>query len=1117
MRLFVLVLFVFISMLHTSKSNAQEAQVMLTKEKTTFEALIHEIESQTDYLFLYGDMDIDLSQTVHVKSGNYRASSLLHETLTHMGLAYRFSNNYISLYTTKKKKDMLTEDKESRINISGIVTDESGAPIIGANVLVKESTAMGTITDISGRFSMEIPENSHLKVSYIGYQVRTIKTENKPIPFIRIVLKDDYQTLDEISIVGYSSQRKISVIGSISTVNVSELKKGGVSSVSNNLAGRLSGLIGIQRSGEPGSDVSEFWIRGISTFGANSEGLVLIDGIDRGSGSLNELTPDDIESFSLLKDATATAVYGARGGNGVILINTKRGVEGKVSVNANFKTMIEKLPRLPRYLRAYDYASLANEANIVRNNQPIYSPEIFDIIKYNMDPDLYPDVDWQEEILKKQTWGMQGNINIAGGSPAVRYYMSAFYRTNDAIYHQTGMERYNSNVKRNQYSFRSNIDADLTPYTLVSVLLSAKFVDLNRPGIGTTAAIWEAQANLTPMTVPVRYSNGQFPAYGKTENTSPSVLLNETGFLTDQDHSFESLLTLEQRLDFLLKGLKVSGTLSYDKFNNELSSRTKMPDLYRAIDRNWNTGELMTIKTVTGSPSSYSSVSFETQSIYLEGKAEYNQVFNKKHHVGALLLYSQRDFQRTDLDSELSSIPRRNQGIAGRVTYSLDDIYLVEGNFGYTGSENFPKGERMGFFPSIAVGYALSNYPLIKEKAPFIDMLKLRYSYGLVGNDQIGGNNRFPYLTTLDMDAPGYWFGDLVTSGGLGVTENILGSTGLVWEKSVKQNYGIDLSLWNKLNLSIDVFTDHRNNIFMRRASLPGTIGVTTKPWGNVGKMKSWGSDGSISYAETLGKVKMEIRANYTFTNNKIIEYDEAPTRYPYLSTKGYSYGTTRGLIALGLFKDEADVRDSPTQFGAVLPGDIKYQDVNGDGLINEYDIVPIGNSLIPKFQYGFAGTFTWKGIDLNLFFRGAGKVDYFMGGNGYYPFAGGVTGNVLSIVKDPKNRWTPVSYSGDPSTENPNAQFPRLTYGNNDNNNRASTFWLANAAYLRLKTLEIGYTLPLKITKRLGMSKLRFSITGDNLHVWDKVKLWDPEQASSNGAVYPLTRSYSLTLEASF
>jgi TonB-linked SusC/RagA family outer membrane protein len=1015
---------------------------------------------------------------------------------------------------------MCTQVFAQKVKVKGVVTDELNESLAGVAIQQKNTT-QGTSTDGDGAYEISVDAGSVLVFSYIGFKNQEVSVGRAENQIINVVLDEATEELEEVEVVGYGTQRKVSVVGAISTIKPGELRIGSVTSVTNSLAGRVAGLVGVQRSGEPGQDVSEFWIRGISTFGGGSSALVLIDGIDRGAESLNELAPEDIESFSILKDATATAIYGARGANGVILVNTKRGLEGKMNISANVKTMLETLPRLPEYVNAYDYATLANEASIGRGNGYVYAPAAFNIIKYNMDPDLYPDVNWQDEILKKQTYGMQGNINISGGGKLARYYMSGFYRTNDAIYKQTGMERYHSNVRRDQYSFRSNIDVDATKSTRVSLLLSAKIVNMNRPGIGDTKSIWSASANLTPLTVPIKYSNGLFPSYGNGDFTSPTVLLNETGFHTEHENTIESLLKLEQDLGMLVKGLKVSGSLSFDNYNNHLTSRTKMPDLYMAYDRNWNTGELITIKTGDLQPMEYASLSYGIRTVYMEAKADYSTIIQERNRIGALFLYQQKDYQRTDQIDELLSIPKRNQGIAGRLTYSLDDIYFVEGNFGYNGSENFPKGQRFGFFPSVALGYVVSNYDFVRDGYSFIDMLRFRYSYGLVGNDQIqkdGNDVRFPYLTTMNTSANGFYFGDTRTSGGTGVTDAVLGSTGLVWESAIKQNWGIDLQMWNNaFSLTVDAFVDHRNNIFMIRQSLPGTMGISSDIWGNVGKMKSWGADGTASYTRTFGDFNVEVRGNFTFTRDKIIDYDEVPARYSYLAKKGTSNNVTRGLIALGLFKDEADVRNSPTQFGTVLPGDIKYQDVNGDGVIDDYDIVPIGNSNIPKVQYGYAGSVVWKGIDLNIFFRGSAKVDYFMGGAGYYPFSGGETGNVLSIVNKQENRWTPASYSGDPATENPNARFPRLTYGESPNNNRASTFWLADASFLRLKTVEIGYTLPKKWTSKFFMTNLRVSAIGDNLYVWDKVKLWDPEQASDNGAVYPLTRSYSLVVQLSF
>ncbi|MDD2328660.1 MAG: TonB-dependent receptor [bacterium] len=1009
---------------------------------------------------------------------------------------------------------------QTNVKVTGVVSDATGETLVGVSIYAKSDPGKGVVTDIDGKYEITVKAGDQLVFSYIGFTIQEINIGRNANQTLNVVLQESTQMLEEVSVVGYGTQRKVSVVGSIATVKPDELKIGGITSITNNLAGRIAGLIGIQSSGEPGSDVSEFWIRGISTFGGGSSALVLIDGIDRGTSGLNDLAPEDIESFSVLKDATATAIYGARGANGVILINTRRGEEGKITINANFKSSVETLPRLPDYLGAHDYAMLANEARVVRGGLPVYSNEIFDIIKYGMDPDLYPDVNWQKEILRESTNSLQGNVNISGGGKLARYYMSLFYRTNDAIYKQEGMEKYHSDVRRNQYSFRSNIDVDVTNSTKVSLLLSAKLVDQNRPGMGDTRQIWNAVSNITPMTVPVMYSNGLFPSYGSGYSTSPTVLLNETGYRSDRTNAIETLLTLEQDFRALLDGLKATASISFDNDNSHVQSRYKMPDLYMAVDRNWQTGDLLTTKTVVASPMSYGSSSYGRRTIYLEGKINYDQVINERHRVGALLLYQQKDYQRTDVYDELSSIPRRNQGMAGRFTYSLDDIYFIETNFGYNGSENFPKGQRFGFFPSVALGYVLSNYRFMQEHLPVINTLKFRYSFGLVGNDKIersGSEVRFPYLTRVNMSANGYYFGD-VPGYYYGVTDSELGSTGLVWESAKKHNWGVDLTfLDNAFNVTVDAFLDKRDNIFMARNTLPGTLGIGSTVWGNVGRMKSWGTDGTASYTKTFGDFTLEARGNFTFTRDKIIDYDEVIPRYPYLAQKGNSYGITRGLIALGLFKDEDDVKNSPTQFGTVLPGDIKYQDVNGDGIINSDDIVPIGNARVPKIQYGFAGSAKWKGLDFNIFFRGAGKSDFFFGGTGFYPYAGERLGNVLTIVNDQKNRWTPASYSGDPATENPNARFPRLTYGNNSNNNRASTFWLADASYLRLKTLELGYTIPKRVTEKMSMNNLRVSLIGDNLHVWDKVKFWDPEQASNNGAVYPLTRSYTLVLQMAF
>lgn len=999
--------------------------------------------------------------------------------------------------------------------VKGIVTDKSKQTMPGVSVYIKNSPGIGVATDTDGAYKIKVKVSDVVIFSFVGYKTKEVLVSKK-VETLNVVLEEDTEVMDEVSVVGYGTQRKVSVLGAITTIDPEKLKSSSVTSLSNALSGRMAGIIGVQRSGEPGQDVSEFWIRGISTFGAKAQALFLIDGVERDAETFNNLSPEDIESFSILKDATATAIYGARGASGVVIVTTKHGKAGRMTVNANVKTMVEYLPKLPDYLGAYDYARLANEANLVRGEDPKYNPAMMNVIKYNLDPDLYPNVNWQDELLKKATWGLSANVSISGGGEIARYYISGNFRTNDAAYKQSGLNNYKTNVLRKQYTFRANVDVNATKTTLVNLNISTDIVNLNRPGIGTTSAIWDAQANLNPLAVPVRYSNGQLPGYGKENyQASPLVLLNETGFETDYSNRVNSVLSITQDLAGITKGLSLSASVSFDNTTTQISSRTKMPELYLATGRD-SKGNLITERKVESKAISFSNSPSNERQVYLEAKIDYGRVFGKSR-VGALLLYNQTQHNSSSSQQDaITSIPQRNQGIAGRFTYSYNDIYFVEGNFGYNGTPNFPKGERFNFFPSIALGWVPSNYQYVKDHFGFLSMLKFRYSFGAVGNDQVDGG-RFPYLTEVSYDAPGYSFGNKGENTSGGITETKIGSENLVWERAIKNNIGLDLGLWNRLTINVDYFHDLRKGIFMERSNLPNTVGIPNKLYGNVGRMRNQGVDGTVTYTDKVGQFDYEVRGNFTVTKNKVLDYDEPNNLYPYKMKKGKSLDYTEGFIALGLFRDSLDILNSPKHMDNIRPGDIKYKDVNGDGVINEDDIVPIGNSAVPRIQYGFAASVSYKNWDASIFFRGSGGVDFFYGGSGYFPFLYSEEGNILSVVNDTKNRWIPAWYSGDPSTENPDARFPRLSYGSNLNNYRPSTHWLANGAYLRLKTIEVGYTLPDRWARKIAMKSFRASIIADNLHVWDKVKLWDPEQASSNGSGYPLTRSFTLNLQMSF
>jgi TonB-linked SusC/RagA family outer membrane protein len=1007
----------------------------------------------------------------------------------------------------------LTVHAQSDLTAGGMVMSETGEELVGVTIVVKEVPSKGTITDTDGHFKLTgLQLGQTLIFSFIGYEKQEIKvSENNER--MRVILKEDINSLDELVVVGHSTQRKASVVGAIANVEVKDLKVP-ATSVSNMLGARVPGIISVTRSGEPGKDFSEFWIRGISTFGAGSSALVLIDGVE---GDLNTLDPEDIESFSILKDASATAVYGVRGANGVVLVTTKRGRAGKLSVNLKVNTGYSHSPRMPEYVDANQYAALANEAALSRGMDPIYNAVDLQLFKSGIDPDLHPNVDWRDVILKDYTMNQQVHLSASGGGQAARYYMSLGVLNKDALFKQDkGINKYDTNVDYKQYNFRANIDMNLTRTTIMSLGLETVLVTQNYPGYGDSSQdLWDAQANMTPVTVPIVFSTGELPAYGdNNDQISPYVLLNYTGYRKYYKNTNNLNVQLEQNLSMITKGLKFTALFNMNANSEMWSTRSKTPALYYARTRKRD-GSLALEKVRDAADPEFSVSTQVNRKFYFEAHANYERTFNDVHRITGLAHYYMEDYVDSKNKTDLTAIPKRYIGFSGRATYSYKDTYMIEGNIGYTGSEAFENGKKFGLFPAISLGWLPTQYETVKRAVPFINYLKFRGSYGQVGNDRM--DTRFPYLTLMGPTGSGLW------NSGSGYTETQVGSSNLKWETATKSNFGIDAKFFkNRFDMTVDFFKDVRSGIYQQRASIPEEMGLVSLPFANVGKMKSWGIDGHISYTQSINKdAYFVLRANYTQSKNKVLEYEESIVRYPYQSTVGYQWGINRGLIALGLFKDEADVTNSPDQtFGSeVLPGDIKYKDVNGDGVIDDYDIVPFEYSSTPQIQYGFATELNWKSWSLSVLFEGVSRVKYFSGGNGFFPFSGKETGNVLTVIANQSNRWTAAEISGDPATENPNARFPRLTYGGNSNNNRNSTFWLNDGSYLRLKNVQLAYQTKAAFLQKVGIKSAVFSLIGENLHVWDKLKdeIFDPAQATKNGAAYPLQRVYTLQMNLKF
>ncbi len=992
------------------------------------------------------------------------------------------------------------------LSISGTVMTEQGGPLPGVNVYVKNTTT-GAITDPEGRFVLKnIPKDSTAVFSFIGYDNYEMKVERTK-ERLKIVMKPRVNELDEAVVVGHGTQRKITTTGAISTISTEELQVP-ATSVSNMLAGRVAGVIGVQRSGEPGSDYSEFWIRGISTFGANSSALILIDGVE---GDLDNIDPMDIESFSILKDASATAVYGNRGANGVVLVTTKRGKAGKLNIQVKANRTLSFSERLPDYVNALTYASLANEALVVRGKESTYSETDLELFRNGLDPDLHPDISWRDIILKDYTWMSQYNLNISGGGTAARYYLSVGYQNQQGIFKQDeSANKYNVNCDYNQYNFRANVDASLTPSTELSLNIDDVISTKNIPGYDNNDAIWSAQANLTPVTCPVRYSNGQLAAYGDDgSQITPYVLLNKTGYKRTGNNTVNVKLNLNQKLDFFTKGLSINGLFSYKYYGEHISKRYKMPALYYASGRQ-NDGTLITTKTVSAEDATYSQSAYIDRLSYGEVKLDYNRTFDEDHHVSGLLLGYLQDERNSSGSDYDDVIPVRYEDLSFRGTYSYKDTYLLEANLGFSGSMDFASGEQFGLFPAFSLGWVPTQYGWTKKHVPFVSYFKLRASWGQVGNGDL--SERFPYLS-------------LMTSGsndwGSTTTEDKVGVNNLKWEVATKYDVGVDAKFWkDRFDLTVDGFLTYDDNIYQQRSTIPEEVGAAQNPWTNAGSMKSWGADGNLSYNQVFSKdLELTIRGNFTWARNKVTHWEQTGINYPYQAYAGYRYGIQRGLIDLGLFKDQADIDNSPTQtfMSNYLPGDIKYKDVNGDGIIDEEDEVPLKSSDDPELEYGLALELRVKRWTFEVYFTGQYRASYFLGGTGYYPFSGEEEGNVLTLVADQKNRWTPASYSGTTDTENPDARFPRLTYGDNANNNQNSTFWLADASFLRLKTAEVAYRFDGRWMREHGISSASLSLIGTNLACWDKVKLWDPEQASSNGSVYPIQTKFTLQLLMTF
>ncbi|RGS34224.1 SusC/RagA family TonB-linked outer membrane protein [Bacteroides cellulosilyticus] len=1023
-----------------------------------------------------------------------------------------------------------TVDQQKK-EVKGTIYDETNAPVAGATVVVKSSTR-GCITDIDGKFSISVNVGDELLVSFLGYQTENVKiTTNNDYT---VHLKPKVDELDEVTVVAFAKQKKESVISSVTTVKPSELKVPS-SNLTTALAGRMSGVIAYQTSGEPGKDDASFFIRGVTTFGYAASPLILIDNVELTTADLARLNVDDIASFSIMKDATATALYGARGANGVILVTTKEGKEGKATVNIRIENSVSTPVRTIETADPITYMQLHNEAVKTRNPLGVlpYSQSKIDNTIRNLNSYAFPAVDWYDEMFKKYTMNQRVTANISGGGNVARYYIAASFFNDNGVLNVDKQNNFNSNISLKKYSVRSNININLTKTTEAIIRVNGSFDDYRGPIDGGDALynkVMKTSPVLFPKSFPNvgEYTNNTHLMFG---NYGDGTYINPYADMVKgyKDYSRTSIVAqgeLKQSLDFITKGLNVRGLISTTRYVYSDVSRYYNPYYYAmgAYDQSKNTYSLTLLNPNGGTEYlNYNEGAKDvTTTNYMEAAMSYNRDFDE-HGISGMLVFTRRTQQNSNAGDLQKSLPYKNQGLSGRFTYSYDKRYFAEFNFGYNGSERFAENERYGFFPSFGVGYLMSNEKFWKPLEKTINKLKWKFTYGLVGNDAIGdSNDRFFYLSNVNMndENKGQDFGTNWGNHINGITVTRYANEVITWEKAKKMNIGIELGLFNKLEIQADVFYEKRNSILMTRSYIPSTMGLTADVRANVGAASGKGIDMSVDYSHSINKdLWVTGRANFTYATSKyekIEEPDYLGAGTPWRSQVGQKLSQQWGFIAERLFIDEADIANSPEQNfgGKLMAGDIKYKDVDKDGKITEADKVPIGYPTTPEITYGFGLSAGYKGWDLSAFFQGNARSSFWIDPNRISPFIDTDDDNnthsqnaLLKVIAD--NHWSEAN-------RNIYTFWPRLANESVPNNTQSSTWWMQDGSFMRLKSLELGYTLPERWTRKARISNVRIYLNGTNLLTFSKFKLWDPEMGG-NGLGYPIQRVYNIGLSVNF
>ena len=1105
---------------------SQFKTLSVSMSNSTLREVLKTIEKSSQFVFFYLDDAVNLERKVSIDSKNKNIEEILSELFEGTSCTYRISDRQIFI---SGKAPASTEQQQNKRKISGRVTDIKGEPLIGVNVTV-DGDANGSITNMDGLYEIFVTKKSVvLKFTYIGFKTSEIRT-NASTNIYDVTLEEQVNELEETVIVGYGTQRKISNIGAQSSMKMEDIKTPSAS-LTTTLAGRLA----VQRTGEPGKDAADIWIRGISTPNTSSP-LVLVDGVER---SFNDIDPEDIESLTTLKDASATAVYGVRGANGVILIKTKPGKVGKPTVSADY---YESFTRFTKMVDLADGITYMNAANEAMRNDGIATKYTEDQIRNTIagkDPYLYPNVDWLKEIFNDWGHNRRVNVNVRGGSEKVAYYASVSY------FNETGMtvtdkniDTYDSKMKYSRYNFTTNLNIDVTPTTKVEIGAQGYLGEGNYPAI-SSADLYNAAMSISPVEYPkMFFVNGEAFVPGTSTNNNfnnPYSQATRRGYDNLTKNQIYSNLRVTQDLDMLTKGLKLTAMYAFDVYNEIHVHQDRAESTYNFLDTSVPydmNGQPILQRIYEGSNVlSYKQETSGNKKTYLEASLNYDRTFNDDHRVSALFLFNQQSKLLYPKGTLEDAIPYRMMGIAGRATYSWKDRYFAEFNIGYNGAENFSPKHRFGTFPAFGVGWVVSNEKFWQPLSKAVSFLKIRYTDGKVGNSEVS-DRRFMYLDQMKENGDyGYKFGPNGTKWSGYETVNM--AVDLIWEESRKQDLGIDLKLFNDdLSIVFDLFKERRENILLKREhSIPSFLGYNTSaPYGNIGIIENKGFDGTIEYNKRINKDwVIALRGNVTFNKDKWIQGELPEQKYEWMNQYGHNINGVKGYVAEGLFT-QAEIDDMArweslsdankaitpkpfaSQFGTVKAGDIKYKDLNNDGQIDAYDQTYISRGDVPTTVYGFGFTVGWKDLSVGMMFQGVAGAERVLNGSSVNPFnGGGGSGNLYSNIGD---RWT---------EENPdqNAFYPRLSYGSettsNINNFQKSTWWVRNMNFLRLKTLQISYNLPKPWVNKVHLKNAAVYVMGTNLFTLSRFKLWDPELNTDNGASYPNTTSYSVGINFTF